>query len=79
MPNQQSKRVKEDFPPLIRPIILVCNDGFARALAPMKDICLRIRVFASSRNRIHERIDEILKNERIRTNLLNIKLDTAVE
>ena len=32
------KKAKELEPALNRPIILVCNDGYARALAPMKNI-----------------------------------------
>ena len=32
------RKAKELEPALNRPIILVCNDGYARALAPMKNI-----------------------------------------
>ena len=38
---QTKKKNKETFPALNRPIIMVCNDGFARALAPLKEIILR--------------------------------------
>jgi hypothetical protein len=47
-PLPKPKSTKEKYPALIRPIILVCNDGFARALFPLKDICLRLKVLASS-------------------------------
>jgi DNA polymerase III delta prime subunit len=74
----EKKKSKEDFPPLIRPIILVCNDGFSRPLYPLKDLCLRIKVLACSPNRIQERVDEILKLEGYRTNVVNFKLDNLV-
>ena len=41
---QTKKKVKESFPALNRPIIIVCNDGYARALAPMKEIVLRLKI-----------------------------------
>ena len=71
-PFPKPKAAKEKYPALIRPIILVCNDGYARALFPLKDICLRLKVLASSKQRIHERVDEILKRESYRTDIMNV-------
>ena len=36
------KQAKEAVPTLNRPIIFVCNDGYARALKPMQHIVHRL-------------------------------------
>ena len=36
------KKAKELEPALNRPIIIVCNDAYARELAPMKNIVQRL-------------------------------------
>lgn len=74
----ERKRAKEDFPALVRPIIFICNDGFAKPLYPLKDICLRLKVLACSRNRVHERLDQILRTEGFRTNVINAQIDRLV-
>ena len=43
-----TKKNKDKWPALNRPIILVCNDGYAKALYPLKDITLKLRVYAAS-------------------------------
>jgi DNA polymerase III delta prime subunit len=68
---KENKRAKEDYPQLNRPIIFVCNDGYSKALYPLKEICLKLKVSACSKNRIQERLDEILKMEGFRTNVVN--------
>ena len=61
--NAKTKEIKVKFPPLNRPIILVCNDGYAKALYPMKDIVLKLRIRAASSERVNDRLIEILKRE----------------
>ena len=46
------RKAKDDFPPLLRPIIFVCNDAYQKSLFPLKDISLRLRVLSCSRERI---------------------------
>lgn len=52
--NQKKSRAK--FPPLNRPIIMVCNDGWAKALFPLKDIVLKLRVYEPTVERVNERL-----------------------
>ena len=63
---EAAKAKRQKFPALNRPIILVCNDGYARPLFPMKDIVLKMRIMAASNERINERLIEILRNEGIK-------------
>jgi len=62
--KQLSQKKKRDtHPPLNRPIILVCNDGYARALKPMIDIVIRLKVPSAHKIRIKQRVQHILKSE----------------
>ena len=45
---------------------MVCNDGWAKALYPLKDIVLKLRVYAPSADRVNERIVNILRLEGVR-------------
>ena len=47
-PKKDAKRKKEAFPALNRPIILVCNDGWARAVRPVIPIVLRMKIQCAS-------------------------------
>jgi len=58
--KKPAKKASEDYPALVRPIIFVCNDGFAKQLYPLKDSCLRLKVLSCSVERITERVTEIL-------------------
>ena len=45
---------------------MVCNNGFDRKLYPLKDIVLKHRVFQAQRDRINDRLNQILRQEGIR-------------
>ena len=45
---------------------MVCNDGYAKPLFCLKDIVLKHRVYGARKERIEERLTEILKLEGIR-------------
>ena len=45
---------------------MVCNDGWAKALYPLKDLVLKLRVYAPSADRVNERIVNILRLEGVR-------------
>lgn len=60
------KRLKHKYPALSRPLIFVCNEGFARALFPLKDIVLKLKVPNIGKDRLNERLVEILRLESIR-------------
>jgi hypothetical protein len=62
---QKPKKKEEEQTPLNRPIILVCNDGYAKALKPLKDIVLRIKVQETLRKRLFNRCWDIIKQESI--------------
>ena len=59
------KEKKKEFPVLNRPIIMICNDAFGRNLFPLREITLKLKVNAAVKDRIVERIGEILKSENI--------------
>ena len=63
---QESKKKRALYPPLNRPIIMVCNNGFDKKLYPLKDIVLKHRVFQAHRDRINDRLNQILRQEGIR-------------
>ena len=44
----------------------MCNDGYAKALYSMKDLCVKIKVEAASTKLIDDRMVEILRYEGIR-------------
>lgn len=60
------KKKGEAFPALNRPLILVCNDGWAKALRPLKDIVLRMKIYSASETKLSNRVAEILRAEGIR-------------
>lgn len=62
----RTKREQAMFPPLSRPIILVCNDGYAKALYPLKDIVLKLRIEGASSKSIDDRLIQILRAEGLR-------------
>lgn len=45
---------------------MVCNDGYAKSLFALKDIVLKLRVESASKDRVNERLLEILRKEDIR-------------
>ena len=45
---------------------MVCNNGFDRKLYPLKDIVLKHRVYQAQRDRINDRLNQILRQEGIR-------------
>lgn len=57
------KKDRDEFPALQRPIILVCNDFFAKCLWPLKEIMLSIKVNGPSQRDLLERAEYILKKE----------------
>jgi len=59
---------------LSRPIILVCNDGYAKALYPLKDIVIKLKVPSASKDRLSERMTEILRLEGIRDLSNSVKM-----
>ena len=65
-PKKDAKRKKEAFPALNRPIILVCNDGWARAVRPVIPIVLRMKIQCASEAKLEARVCEILRREGIR-------------
>ena len=54
---------KYSYPPLNRPIIMICNNGFAKNLIPLRNIVIKLQVNHCSSERLTERIGEILRAE----------------
>ena len=65
-PKKEFKRKKEVFPALNRPIILVCNDGWARAVRAVIPIALRLKIQCASESKLENRVAEILRLEGVR-------------
>lgn len=49
--------------PLKRPIIFICNDMYARALAPLREIALTVKIEEASRKKLPDRMRQICKLE----------------
>lgn len=64
MGQEESKIVTKNFKKkkddgireLRRPIIFICNDAYAKALMPLKEIALQIKIDASSHDRLLSRL-----------------------
>jgi hypothetical protein len=41
---QKKKKKDTDVVPLVRPIIFICNDMYAKALMPLREIALTIKI-----------------------------------
>lgn len=51
------KKIKDsDVVALRRPIIFICNDMYARALAPLREIALTVKIPEASPSRLHARL-----------------------
>jgi hypothetical protein len=44
---------------------MICNDGFAKALKPLKDLVLKVNVPITATKRLFERAWEIIKQEKL--------------
>jgi hypothetical protein len=44
----KKKKKDTDVVPLVRPIIFICNDMYAKALMPLRDIALAIKISEAS-------------------------------
>ena len=63
-PKPLKKKVS-DVVPLIRPIIFICNDLYAKALAPLREIALTIKIAEANYERLVNRLSFICKNEQV--------------
>ena len=63
-PKHLKKKVS-DVVPLIRPIIFICNDLYAKALAPLREIALTIKIAEANYERLVNRLSFICKNEQV--------------
>lgn len=63
--EKKKKKKDTDVVPLRRPIIFICNDMYARALAPLRELALTIKIEESGRKRLTDRMREICKIEKV--------------
>ena len=66
--KQQGKK-KAKSTSLLRPIICICNDLFTPALRPLKQLALVIPFPPTAPDRLAERLKEITKREKMKTDL----------
>lgn len=60
------KKIKDtDVVPLVRPIIFICNDMYAKALMPLREIALAIKISESSPDKLITRLRHICKQENV--------------
>lgn len=59
------KKKDTDVVQLRRPIIFICNDIYARPLAPLKEIALNVKIEESNREKLIARLREICQKERV--------------
>lgn len=59
---QLKKKQKDtDVVPLVRPIIFICNDMYAKALMPLREIALAIKIGESNPDKLIQRLRYICK------------------
>jgi chromosome transmission fidelity protein 18 len=68
--NNEEKTIKPkkkdtDVVPLRRPIIFICNDIYAKALLPLKDFALNVKINEANPQRLIERLREICGLEKV--------------
>jgi chromosome transmission fidelity protein 18 len=68
--NNEEKTIKPkkkdtDVVPLRRPIIFICNDIYAKALLPLKDFALNVKINEANPQRLIERLREICRLEKV--------------
>lgn len=61
----KKKKKDTDVLQLKRPIIFICNDMYARALAPLREIALSVKIEESNPKKLLERIRYICKQEKV--------------
>ena len=59
--KEVKKRKNTDVISLRRPIIFICNDMYAKALIPLREIALSIKIGESSPDRLRSRLRYICK------------------
>ena len=62
-PNKKKKDT--DVVSLRRPIILICNDMYAKALAPIRDIALTVKIEEAQPERLLSRLRTICRQENV--------------
>ena len=63
---KKSKKRKNDIRDLNRPIIFICNDSYARALRPLKELCLDIKISEAEPDRLIRRLRHICRQESVK-------------
>lgn len=63
--DAKKKNKDTDVVPLQRPLIFICNDIYARALLPLKEIALTVKIEEASREKLVTRLREICKSEKV--------------
>lgn len=58
-------RRKKDVVELKRPIIFICNDLYAKALMPLRDLALNIKIEEANPERLLKRLRHICKQENV--------------
>ncbi len=61
----KKKKKDTDVVPLVRPIIFICNDMYAKALMPLREIALAIKIGESSPDKLIQRLRYICKVEKV--------------
>ncbi len=61
----KKKKKDTDVVPLVRPIIFICNDMYAKALMPLREIALAIKISGASPDKLRDRLRQICKQENV--------------
>jgi chromosome transmission fidelity protein 18 len=61
----KKKKKDTDVMPLVRPIIFICNDMYAKALMPLREIALAIKISGASPDKLRDRLRQICKQENV--------------
>ena len=61
----KKKKKDTDVVQLRRPIIFICNDMYAKALNPLREICLTVKIEESQPERLLSRLRTICRQENV--------------
>ncbi|CAN7994298.1 unnamed protein product [Ixodes hexagonus] len=60
------KRTKKESGPLLRPVICICNELYAPALRPLRQMALALHFPQTAKTRLASRLQEIMRRERMK-------------
>ena len=61
----KKKKEKDEYSPLKRPIIFICNEAYGKSMIPIKELAIKVKIEGASESRLMKRLWEIVRAEDI--------------